>query len=34
VKARLTAIGAGHAETNEGIETRDPAGNLVKVVVG
>ncbi|MBL8594478.1 MAG: hypothetical protein ABS35_22970 [Kaistia sp. SCN 65-12] len=34
VKARLGAIGAGYTDTNEGIETRDPAGNLVKVVVG
>jgi catechol 2,3-dioxygenase len=34
VKARLAAIGAGYADTNEGIESKDPAGNLVKVVVG
>lgn len=33
VRERLTAIGAGYADTNEGIETRDPADNLVKVVV-
>ena len=34
VKARLTSIGAGYTDTNEGIETKDPAGNLVKVVIG
>lgn len=34
VRERLTAIRAGYTDTNEGIETRDPAGNLVKVVVG
>lgn len=33
VRDRLTAIGAGYTDTNEGIESRDPAGNLVKVVV-
>jgi catechol 2,3-dioxygenase len=33
VKARLTAIGAAYTNTNEGLETRDPADNLVKVVV-
>lgn len=34
VRDRLTAISTGYTDTNEGIETRDPAGNLVKVVVG
>lgn len=34
VRARLAGIGATFSDTNEGLETRDPAGNLVKVVVG
>ncbi len=33
VKARLGGIGATYAETNEGLDVRDPADNLVKVVV-
>ena len=33
VRTRLTAISAAYTDTNEGLETRDPAGNLVKVVV-
>lgn len=34
VRSRLTAIGASYADTNEGLETRDPAGNLLKVMLG
>lgn len=34
VRTRLKSIGAGFTDTNEGLESRDPAGNLVKVVVG
>lgn len=34
VKARLTGIGAPFVDTNEGLDVRDPADNLVKVVVG
>jgi catechol 2,3-dioxygenase len=34
VKARLTTIGAPYTSTNEGLDVRDPADNLVKVVVG
>jgi len=34
VRARLTSIGASISDTNEGLEVKDPAGNLVKVVVG
>lgn len=34
VRTRLGAIGAASTDTNEGLETRDPAGNLLKVIVG
>jgi catechol 2,3-dioxygenase len=34
VRARLAGIGAAFSDSNEGLETKDPAGNLVKVVVG
>lgn len=34
VRARLTTIGATVTDTNQGLETRDPTDNLVKVVVG
>jgi catechol 2,3-dioxygenase len=34
VRGRLAGIGATYTDTNEGLETRDPADNLVKVVVG
>ncbi len=34
VRTRLTTLGAAVTDTNEGFETRDPAGNLVKLVVG
>lgn len=34
VRTRLASINATSADTNEGLETKDPAGNLVKVVVG
>ena len=33
IRGRLSAIGATYTDTNEGLETRDPADNLVKVVV-
>lgn len=33
VRARLTALGFAVADTNEGLEVRDPSQNLVKVVV-
>lgn len=33
MKARLTSIGAPYTGTNEGLEVRDPADNLVKVAV-
>lgn len=33
IRTRLTAINAAYTDTNEGLETRDPAGNLLKVVV-
>ena len=34
VRTRLASIGAISTDTNEGLETKDPAGNLVKVVIG
>lgn len=34
IRDRLAAIGAAYTDTNEGLETRDPAGNLLKVVIG
>lgn len=34
VEGRLVGIGAEPARTGEGIEVRDPSGNLVKLVVG
>ncbi|MDB5540402.1 MAG: Glyoxalase family protein [Devosia sp.] len=34
IRARLTALGGEIGDTNEGLETKDPAGNLVRVVVG
>ena len=34
VRTRLAAIGAASSDTNEGLETKDPAGNLVRVVIG
>jgi catechol 2,3-dioxygenase len=34
MKARLTAISAPFTETNTGLDVKDPAGNLAKVVVG
>ncbi|MDC9823413.1 catechol 1,2-dioxygenase [Devosia sp. ZB163] len=33
VRGRLAAIGAAYTDTNEGLDTRDPADNLVKLVV-
>lgn len=33
MKARLNAIGAPFAQTNRGLDVRDPAGNLARVVV-
>ena len=33
VRGRLTSIGAAFTTTNEGLDVRDPADNLVKVVV-
>lgn len=33
VRTRLTTLGVAIADTNEGLEVRDPSGNLVKVVV-
>lgn len=33
VRARLTALGVVVTATNEGLEARDPSGNLVKVLV-
>ena len=33
VRARLKAIGASYTDTNAGLDVRDPADNLVKVVV-
>lgn len=33
VRTRLTAIGAPYTDTNAGLDVRDPADNLVKVVV-
>lgn len=34
VRTRLAAINAASTDTNEGLETKDPAGNLLKVVIG
>ncbi|MBK8082761.1 MAG: hypothetical protein IPK28_02420 [Devosia sp.] len=34
VRTRLKSIGAEAADSNEGLVSRDPAGNLVKVVIG
>jgi len=34
MKARLTSISAPYTETNTGLDVRDPAGNLAKVIVG
>ena len=33
VKARLTAIGVTYVETSDGIDVRDPSGNLVKLSI-
>ena len=33
VRARLTSLGVAVADTNEGLEARDPSNNLVKVSV-
>jgi catechol 2,3-dioxygenase len=34
VRARLNTVGAPYTDTNTGLDVRDPADNLVKVVVG
>ena len=34
IRTRLATIGTPYTDTNAGLETRDPADNLVKVIVG